>query len=107
MSSVYKVGVDDFPVDIIHSLGEECNNFSLVLRMSIAVLIEGFDGLCGCDISGWLMRTSLYRRLRFSICINGRLRVRSPKNGTFLERKIFVWHATIVIRSIIAIGLEK
>ena len=35
------------------------------------------------------------------------LRVRSPKNGTFLERQIFVWHATIVIGSIIAIGLEK
>ena len=37
----------------------------------------------------------------------GHLRVRSPKNGTFLERQIFVWHATIVIRSVITIGLEK
>ena len=35
------------------------------------------------------------------------LRVRSPKNGTFLERKIFVWHVTIVIGSIISIRLEK
>ena len=26
----------------------------------------------------------------------GLLRVRSPKNGTAMERKIFVWHATIV-----------
>ena len=72
MSSVYKVGVDDFPVEIIHSLGGECNNFSRVLRMSIAVLIEGFDDPCGCDISGWLMRTSLYGRLRFSVCITGK-----------------------------------
>ena len=29
----------------------------------------------------------------------------SPKNGTFVERKFFVWHATIVIGSVIAIGL--
>ena len=35
------------------------------------------------------------------------LRVRSPKNGTFLERQIFVWHATIVIGSLIAKKLEK
>ena len=35
------------------------------------------------------------------------LRVHSPKNGTFVEHKIFVWHATIVIGSIIAIRLEK
>ena len=35
------------------------------------------------------------------------LRVRSPKNGTAVERKIFVWHATIVSGCVIAIGLEK
>ena len=35
------------------------------------------------------------------------LRVCSPKKGTFLERQILVWHATMVIGSIIAIGLEK
>ena len=32
------------------------------------------------------------------------LRVCSPKNGTIVERKIFVYHFTIVIGSI---GLEK
>ena len=35
------------------------------------------------------------------------LRVRSPKNGTTVERKIFVWHATIINGSVIAMGLEK
>ena len=35
------------------------------------------------------------------------LRVRSPKNGTAVERKIFVWHAIIVFGCVIAIGLEK
>ena len=33
--------------------------------------------------------------------------VHSPKNGTIMERQFFFQHVTIVIQSIIPIGIEK
>ena len=39
--------------------------------------------------------------------LNEALRVHSPKNGTIMEFQFFFQHVTIVIRSVIPIGIEK